>query len=432
MVGRKKTTKICDKASHEEEEDRISQLPESLISEILYHLPTKDVVTTSVLSTRWRNLWQSVPGLDLDYVPSSQFDDFVSFVEKLFNSNRESWIRKLRLNLRRPSGTFDLTSRVDAVTRRRVQHLDVTCYCISDPIPLSIYTCETLVHLRLQSGFLPSPDFVSLPRLKFIHLECVSYSDESTLEKLISGSPVLEDLTLIGFSTHTEKVTQVRSHSLKRIHIRQLRVVIDAPLLQCLKIGTIKNYDIVNLGFFTKLDIDVEFVGHSSSYYIPDILTDISKVRDLVIGNAFWQDIFLYSKSGPVLQFRNLSRLNARLSKSDLELLPLILESCTKLESLTLELVKDKSKSREKKKNPNVMFSTVPQCLVTSLKFVELKRSIPGYEEEIKLIRYLLKNSTILEKLRLNVYYSKKAMCDFLKEVVAMPRGSTACEVLVL
>ncbi|KAF3548458.1 hypothetical protein DY000_02001412 [Brassica cretica] len=111
-------------------------------------------------------------------------------------------------------------------------------------------------------------------------------------------------------------------------------------------------------------------------------------------------------------------------------MLPAILESCPKLQSLILELIKDPS--YKKNREPKLMFSTVPPCLVSSLKVVELIRLIPKYEGEVELVRYFLKNSPILEKLRLDTYYTKKGMRNFLKEVVALPRCSSACEVIVL
>ncbi|CAL9218512.1 unnamed protein product [Arabidopsis halleri] len=331
---------------------------------------------------------------------------------------------------------YDLMSWIDAVTTRRIQHLDVTCF-YNDKIPLSIYTCATLVHLRLRWAFLTNPEFVFLPCLKIMHLDNVSYPSETTLQTLISGSPVLEDLILISTTYPKGNVLQLRSHTLKRIDINEfLDVAIYAPLLQCVraKMYSTKNFQIINSGSPAKLDID--FLSTGVRYHkkvIRDILIDISRVRDLVISSNTWKEFFLYSKSRPVRQFCYLSHLKARFYISDLEMLPTLLESCPKLESLILEMVKKQSMGRhEEKREPNVMFSTVPRCLVSSLKFVELKRSIPRYEGEMELVRYFLTNSTLLKKLRLNVHYTKKAKCAFLTELVAIPRCSSTCEVLVL
>ncbi|XP_019098212.1 PREDICTED: F-box/FBD/LRR-repeat protein At1g51370-like [Camelina sativa] len=417
-MRRKKKSKICDKASHEEE-DRIGQLPEPLISEILYHLTTKDAVRTSVLSTKWRNLWRWVPGLVLNSRAFSDSNALVSFLETFFYYNRESWIRKLRLSVAYCHGICGPgpTSLIDAViTRRRIQHLDLT-FWTGNGIPLSLYTCETLVHLRLYMVTLCNAEFVSLPCLKIMHLQFNKYPNETTLQKLISGSPVLEDLTI--YRDPSDKAFRVHSYTLKRIHINaSTEVVIDAPLLHCLSAKvypTKKNFQIVNLGFSTRIEIDLvpypnfSHVTTCSRSMIHDILTDISRVRDLVIiNNALWKEIFQYSKSGPVLQFPDLSRLNVKFSKSDIEMLPTILESCPKLESLLMVIKIEVSRPNKKKIDPKVIFSTVPRCLVSSLKFVGWKRSILGLE----------------------IYYTgEKPKCAFLEELVTMPRCSSVCEI---
>lgn len=136
---------------------------------------TKDVVRTSVLSTRWRNLSQRVVGLDLKSCHFQNFSKFVSFTDRFFNYHRDSLISKVCLII---CGNLIITPRIDLVTARRIQHLDIY-FAINytfDLIPLSLYTCETLVHLRLQHVLLVNTEFVSLPCLKIMDLEVVSLS----------------------------------------------------------------------------------------------------------------------------------------------------------------------------------------------------------------------------------------------------------------
>ncbi|CAA0409584.1 unnamed protein product [Arabidopsis thaliana] len=395
---REKKIKICESPK----EDRISQLPEPLISEILCQLSTKDAVRTSVLSTRWRSLWEWVPELDLDSSKFSNFDAFVSFADRFFDSNKESWIRKLRClratvsspkNFQIINSVFSGRLDIDISYNTGIISESVICDILTNisrvrDLVISRRTWKKIFAYS-KSGPVPK-DYCGILQFRNLsHFNIRFYiSDLETLPTLLESCPKLESLIL-------ELVEDPYMIGKKKKEPK----VIFSKVPQCL---------VSSLKF-------VEWKRSISGYE-----------------GEMELDIVLYSKSGPVQQFRNLSSLNASFTKSDLELLPLILKSCPKLESLTLVLVNEQYMRRGKKKDPKVVFSAVPQCLVSSLKFVELKRLISGYEGETELIRYFLKNSIILKKLRLDLYYSKSAMSDFLRELVEMPRCSTGVEVRVL
>lgn len=170
------------------------------------------------------------------------------------------------------------------------------------------------------------------------------------------------------------------------------------------------------------------------------------------------QAICLYSKLEPVPRFRNLSFLHTKLYPTDIKWLPTFLEICPNLKSLILVMIfaqpYDLSHLYEDFVlifnvlcNPQVWvgdyedvcsfemnqisFSSVPECLSSSLEFVDIKSSISGHVAEMKLIRYFLESSAILKKLtlRLNCYATQNVI---FKSLLKIPRRSVTCEVVVL
>ncbi|ESQ46458.1 hypothetical protein EUTSA_v10000471mg, partial [Eutrema salsugineum] len=374
-------------------EDRISQLPDSLLCKILGHLPAKEAVKTSVLSTRWKSLWLWAPSLELDSNKFPDFNAFASLGDRFFDSNRVSCIDKLELKVYE-SDNDDVedyvayfTSWIDAAVKRKVQHLHVVSLPdeYSFEIPISLYISQTLAFLKLQLVALVSAESFSLPCLKTMHLEEIwfQYPNETTFERLVSSCPVLEELKIIEFG-NAPNVFRVHSFSLKRLEIKiryaltddYLNVVIDAPLLRWLRIDDClsERYMINNLDSGAKLDISLSFgellpneeTVSSKRYIIRDLLPRISEVGEMIMYLDIFKVIHYYSKLEPLPHFGYMSRLDITLCVSDLKWLPTFLEHCPNLKSLVLKL-DTQFKEIHSEEMKQIRFSHVPQCLLSSL-----------------------------------------------------------------
>ncbi|ESQ42218.1 hypothetical protein EUTSA_v10013502mg [Eutrema salsugineum] len=427
--------------------DLISNLPEALISQILSYLPTKEAVKTSVLSSRWKSLWLLISGLDLD---SSEFPDYSAF---------KSCLHKLKLSIRKTKNEQSCVTRwVDSVATPKLEHLDVgytyVCRKRLEVIPVSLFVCETLLYIKLNRVLLGSFESVSLPRLKTLRLEKNTYANGTCLESLISSCPVLEDLSIVRRLDDNLRVLRVHSQTLTCLSVGfdlardygfsfydwdSLALFIDAPRLKYMNLDeelspnkTISNSgSLVKVNFVSVVRIARFYFGFSLSdqQMVRNFFNSISGVRDLIISEYIIELISYYMKLEPFPQFCNLSSLVAEVwlrRVKILEILPTLLESFPNLKSIVLDL------THSMVDTPPITVSSVPQCLLSSLEFVEIKsRYEANYFILMELARYFAENSVILKKLVVRWERSKLEEDSVLRDLLALPWRSNKCQIEV-
>ncbi|KAK8668931.1 hypothetical protein V6N13_106376 [Hibiscus sabdariffa] len=206
--------------------DRISDLPDVVLHQILFHLPIKTIAQTSVLSKRWRSLWISYPDLDFTSVntigvssakmkpsstakrllaPSHSFStkrlDFISQVLAL--RDKQSDLRILRF--RAPLSFSRLNGLIRRAVRQNVQELDVEV--ATDDyfnFPRSVLTSESLRVFKLRSrypGFRLPPPSVMKGGFRSLHtlsLSLVILYNQPSLSDLFTDAsfPRLKKLNL--------------------------------------------------------------------------------------------------------------------------------------------------------------------------------------------------------------------------------------------
>ncbi|XP_057446557.1 F-box/LRR-repeat protein At4g14103-like isoform X2 [Lotus japonicus] len=180
--------------------DRISILPDTILSHILSFLSTKEAVATSVLSKTWYPQWRSVSTLDFEDLNYSRFLHSVYRVILARDHNQPIHKFRLRFIARHDIDATDIYVWVNAAVQRRVHHLELSIlyqFHLTRFINLSaIFTCRTLVILKLNGLFLKPCSFssIDLPLVKVLHLECVPFAERGVFGQLLYGCPVLEDI----------------------------------------------------------------------------------------------------------------------------------------------------------------------------------------------------------------------------------------------
>ncbi|PSS24824.1 F-box protein [Actinidia chinensis var. chinensis] len=421
------------KIKSSEAEDRISSLPDPILVEILSLLETKFAVRTSVLSTKWRHLWSSVPNLIFDlremYPETSSLLQSIFYINRVLIFQNPPRIHKFSLRCRHAqwrivSDFFNCW--VISVLRGGVKelHIDVP---IGGPdhrplnLPQSFFACETLVDLKLggEGGYfsrvvLDLPKWVHFPNLKRFNLK-LYYPSEDLTNRLFTSCPVLESLSLEAVLDCNKEITfNICVGTLRELRIVLIadrygdcrhKVVVDAPFVEHFSVedNLLACYFIRNQWSLMKACIDVGerfsgTLGDDRANYLFELLRGISDVKSLQLSDHTIRALG-YADNYVRCIFPNLIRLE--LSVSSWSRLIDLLGRMPRLESLRLIKndengdLKNKGKvsgaeNGDHNENSGLHITlAVPGCLLSHLKLIKVD-SFRGRGDQLQLNKILV------------------------------------------
>ncbi|KAF3577947.1 hypothetical protein DY000_02034756 [Brassica cretica] len=144
-------------------------------------------------------------------------------------------------------------------------------------LPGSLYTCQTLVTLRLLYTFIVDvPLTICFPSLKTLRLRRVEFSNDEIVPRILSGCPVLEDLTVVREHNGSVKNITIMVPSLLRLTVLDFKFgsqvpgndvgfVIKAPSLKSLTVVSQVSWvcSLVNMPNLVKANIKLPPPGDS-------------------------------------------------------------------------------------------------------------------------------------------------------------------------
>jgi hypothetical protein len=163
------------KHNKEKNEDRLSDLPDGILHHILSFSNAKQAVQSCILSSRWKNLWKTLPTLILTSSQIRARPKFTKFVSNIL-SLRDASTSLYTLDLHRGGSTDpQLLKRIlKYAFSHNVQRVQIKTNCYPGlQFPPSFFSCHTLSSLNLRFCYNYQtlfPNSLNLPALTNLSL----------------------------------------------------------------------------------------------------------------------------------------------------------------------------------------------------------------------------------------------------------------------
>lgn len=357
------------KASEDDQEDRLSSLPDSILLHILSFLPMKDAVKT-VLLRRFGNLWTSLQTLNFDgrsylnfpksfrnkwftvFVPralrlhdcpaifkfSLKFGSYLYFSPSGFKPPKEKKALKPKL-----ASTID--SWIYFALRKNVKifYLGILAHGSSSTrfdydLPDAVFTSDSIIEMNLVNISLRQPEQVHLKSLKSLSFTTIML-DDKMMEKILSGCPSLESLSLIQCcGLHKLNCTSARLTKLIIVLGNDFaRVEISGPNLMSLSISGLHGLvDLRNVSSVVEATLDI---CHDYCN-IGSLLESLHQASTFTISS--WSILMLFMSEKDSIPCASSTRkhlvLKTQITKRHLPGIARLLRSSPHLEMLTIQI----------------------------------------------------------------------------------------------
>ncbi|KAH6816612.1 hypothetical protein C2S51_021432 [Perilla frutescens var. frutescens] len=357
---------VSEESDSCERRDRLSELPDSLILQILSFLPVKDVVPTTLLSKRYSNLWTTIPCLYFWDNPEFR-DEFRNFVNRALALWKGTKILKFNMSF---MFALPLTSELDSwllfAIEKQVEELDIDLLAFLNAAwiygnteareycpPQRLYSCSSIRKLSLAYLTLKIEGNVQWNQLESLKINGKTPLSENVMNQILIGAPLLKVLDLRITDRGGENLN-IESSSLKMLKIGRCSYVMGdygaesdsmlrvwAPNLESLEIsGDPYRRCLLNVPSLTTAIL--QFYG--MNHYCSDILLEemmkhvflsVHHVEKITLSYWCIKAFFAMKKKDMLVSFSNAKFLKLYVEKDD-EILGVV-EMFPKLMMLVVE-----------------------------------------------------------------------------------------------